>query len=101
MTAEQVAETWMGPPQYMALVDAGIAGVEPGFDSESLPPPFMASVARSEADLPSSIAASEAQPDLNISPEMSRLVDANVQILRVESLVSSLRKQVAALGLRG
>ena len=85
----------------MALVDAGIAGVEPGFDSESLPPPFMASVARSEADLPSSIAASEAQPDLNISPEMSRLVDANVQILRVESLVSSLRKQVAALGLRG
>ena len=82
------------PPQYMALVDAGIAGVEPGFDSESLPPPFMASVARSEADLPSSIAASEAQPDLNISPEMSRLVDANVQILRVESLVSSLRKQV-------
>ena len=89
------------PPQYMALVDAGIAGVEPGFDSESLPPPFMASVARSEADLPSSIAASEAQPDLNISPEMSRLVDANVQILRVESLVSSLRKQVAALGFRG
>ena len=90
------------PPQYMAVVDAGIAGVEPGFDSESLPPPFMASVARSEADLPSSIAASEAQPDLNISPEMSvRLVDANVQILRVESLVSSLRKQVAALGFRG
>ena len=85
----------------MAVVDAGIAGVEPGFDSESLPPPFMASVARSEADLPSSIAASEAQPDLNISPEMSRLVDANVQILRVESLVSSLRKQVGALGLRG
>ena len=80
----------------MAVVDAGIAGVEPGFDSESLPPPFMASVARSEADLPSSIAASEAQPDLNISPEMSRLVDANVQILRVESLVSSLRKQVSA-----
>ena len=42
------------PPQYMAVVDAGIAGVEPGFDSESLPPPFMASVGRSEADLPSS-----------------------------------------------
>ena len=90
------------PPQYMAVVDADIAGVEPGFDSESLPPPFMASVGRSEADLPSSIAASEAQPDLNNSPEMSvRLVDANVQILRVESLVSSLRKQVAALGFRG
>lgn len=81
----------------MAVVDAGMAVVEPGFDSESRPPPFMVSAARSEADLPSSIAASEAQPDLNISPVMSAsLVDANVQISRVESLVSSLRKQVAA-----
>ena len=81
----------------MAVVDAGMAVVEPGFDSESRPPPFMVSVARSEAGLPSSIAASEAQPDLNISPVMSAsLVDANVQISRVESLVSSLRKQVAA-----
>ena len=81
----------------MAVVDAGMAVVEPGFDSESRPPPFMVSVARSEADLSSSIAASEAQPDLNISPVMSAsLVDANVQISRVESLVSSLRKQVAA-----
>ena len=69
MTAEQVERRpgW-ARPRNMAVVDAVIAGVEPGFDSESLPPPFVASVARSEADLPSSIAASEAQPDLNISP---------------------------------
>ena len=83
----------MGPPQAHSMGSLGgpIAG------PESLPPPCMASVARSDADLPPAITTSDAQPDLNVSPPMSAtLVEANVQISRVEALVSSLRQQVAA-----
>ncbi len=88
----------MGPPQAFSM--SSLTG--PDFDPESLPPPSPASVARSNADLPPAIAALDARPDLNVSPRVSAaaLVDANVQISRVEALVSSLRKQVAACGLR-
>ena len=87
----------MGPPQAYSMASFG--GPDPG--PEPLPAPCVASVARSDADLPPAITASDARPDLNVSPPMSAtLVEANVQISRVEALVSSLRKQVAAWGLR-
>ena len=85
----------MGPPQEHSMGSLG----GPNAGPESLPPPCMASVARSNADLPPAITVSDARPDLNVSPRVSAaaLVDANVQISRVEALVSSLRKQVVGL----
>lgn len=63
-----------------------MSGTECEFDFEFLPPPCMASVTR---------------PDFYVtSPMSATLVDANEQISRVEGLVSSLRTQVAAGGLR-
>jgi|NorSeaMetagenome_1021524.scaffolds.fasta_scaffold115113_2 hypothetical protein len=82
----------MGPPPAFSFSPL------PGHDfvPEPIPFPCVASVARSDADLPPAITASDARPD-NASPPMSaNLVDANVQISRVEALVSSLSKQVAA-----